>query len=81
LFEKRYDFWKVNPTRIDLDPTYLQSELRIRDHVVLNENKKNCLKKIEGFVNSNCIREVLYVVKSSYQVSQGPKKIIKRYKN
>jgi len=36
---------------------------------------------MEGFLNSNCIIEVLYVVKSSYQASQGPKKIIKKYKN
>ena len=24
---------------------------------------------MEGFINSNCIRDVLYVVKSSYQAS------------
>jgi len=36
---------------------------------------------MEGFLKSNCIREVLYVLKSNYQASQGPKKIIKKYKN
>jgi len=35
---------------------------------------------MKGFVNSNCFREVLYVVKSSYQASPKPKKIIKKYK-
>jgi len=41
---------------------------------------KKVLKKMKGFVNSNCFREVLYVVKSSYQASPKPKKIIKKYK-
>ena len=41
---KRCDFWKVNSTRMDLAPTYLQSEWRIRDHVVLDE-KKNLFRK------------------------------------
>jgi len=37
---------------------------------------------MKGFVNSNCFKEVLYVVKSSYQASPrpNPKKIIKKYK-
>jgi len=50
---KRCDFWKVIPARIDLAPTYLQSEWRIRDHVVLNGK----------------LREILYIVKSTYQAN------------
>jgi len=46
---ERCNFWKVNPTRINLTPMYLQSEWRIRDHVSLDE--KNYLKKMEGFVS------------------------------
>jgi len=42
---------------------------------------KYCLKKMEGFVYSNCFREVLYVVKNSYQASPRPKKILKKYKS
>jgi len=30
---ERCDFWKVNPTRINLAPTYVQSKWRIRDHI------------------------------------------------
>jgi len=35
---------------------------------------------MKGFVNSNNFREVLYVVKISYQASPRLKKIIKKYK-
>jgi len=36
-FEKILIFWKVNQIRISLAPTYLQSEWRIRDDIVLNK--------------------------------------------
>jgi len=35
IIVKRCDIWKLNLTRIDLAPMYLQSEWRIKDHVVL----------------------------------------------
>jgi len=45
----------VNPARIDLAPTYLKSEWRIRDHVVLSEKekKKNDFEKILIFFKVN----------------------------
>jgi len=77
-FERILIFLKVNPIRTWPCSYVFPFKWKIRDHVVLD---KILFGNMERFVNSNCFREVLYVVKSSYQASPRPTKIIKKYKN